>query len=94
MVHKIYSIVGKHYLIFLPDPDAVSCYDGEVRLGYSDMEGSGFLEVCYQNNWISVCLNGNENSTNTSQLAELACQSIVGYGNMSFTSLVLVSFFP
>ena len=66
------------HVYFLTNPDVVTCYDGEVRLGYSDMEGSGFLEVCYQGNWISVCLNSAYN-TNTSQLAELACRSIVGF---------------
>ena len=68
------------------------CSDGEVRLTILENETSpylgdyyyqvieGFLEVCYQGNWISVCLNSN--NINTSQLAELACKSIYGFAGM------------
>ena len=77
-----------------------SCYDGEVRLAYSSSYTqqyssdtyieitSGFLEVCYQGSWISVCLNST-NNTNTNQLAQLACGNIVGFGGMSIMSLFL-----
>ena len=44
-------------------------------------DASGFLEVCYEGVWVSVCLSNS--STNTSQLAELACRNIVGPSGMS-----------
>ena len=74
------------------EPPAPSCSQGEVRLSdstrqyYSDMYTNrtmGFLEVCYQGSWVSVCLS-NASNTNTNQLAELACQNIYyGFGGMS-----------
>ena len=66
-----------------------------MRLANPDMDTSGFLEdtsgfleVCYEGVWVSVCLN------TASQLAELACRNIVGSGGMSFTGLIVVSIFP
>ena len=66
------------------------CLDGEVRLtnmynesitpyvaDYYYQERGGFLEVCYQGNWISVCLNSYSIDT-INQLAELACGTIYG----------------
>ena len=75
------------------------CYDGDVRLSssinftllsFNVQFTNGFLEVCYQGSWISVCLNSTY-STSTDQLAELACRSTSGSNGMSF-KISLVSY--
>ena len=75
-----------------PESPPPQCSDGDIRLSSPNNETypyladyyyqvtSGFLEVCYHGNWISVCLS-NDN-VDSSHLAELACRSIYGFDGM------------
>ena len=95
--YSIYSLTD-------PEPPEPDCYDGQVQLASMSVNSqyssdiytqitSGYLEVCYQGSWISVCLNST-NNTNTSQLAELACTSINGFGGMSVKILIDIHYVP
>ena len=101
---EMYSIVIT-FMLLMTDPDesettVPDCYDGQVQLAAASVNSQypsdfytqitrGYLEVCYQGSWISVCLN-NTSNTSTSQLAELACRSINEFGGMSVRSLIAI----
>ena len=80
-------------LCFICSAYVPECYDGDVRLSSSENFTlisfnanltRGYLEVCYQGNWISVCLNSTNGISDPIQIAELACQSTLGSSGMSF----------
>ena len=61
------------------------CYDGQVR-HYNPVHNSlltfkGFLEVCYQGEWASICL-GDIDTIDTMHLSQLACKTIYGSDGM------------
>ena len=62
------------------------CYEGQVR-HYNPTNRSlpalnvnivsGFLEVCYQGDWVSICLS-DVSIIDTTHLSQLACKTIYG----------------
>ena len=95
---RIYSIRLQTKIFFLfSTVHEQLCYDGQVR-HYDPVESflpttntpivGGFLEVCYQGQWSSICLSGFSN-TDATQLSQLACKTIYGSGGMLATTLIV-----
>ena len=74
------------------------CYDGQAR-HYDPVESflpttntsivGGFVEVCYQGQWSSICLSDFSN-TDASHLSQLACKTIYGSSG-TFTMIFVVA---
>ena len=50
----LYFIINE-FLLLEPIYSNVSCSDGDVRLADGLLENQGRVEICYQNQWGTIC---------------------------------------
>ena len=59
ILHIIHTaIILCHNVVIDPINATTPCFDGEVRLAGGRADNEGRVEVCYQNQWGTVCSNG------------------------------------
>lgn len=64
----------------------IGCNDGDVRLSSQvkafDGQGlGGYLEICVNGEYASVCADNTSSSIDLSELARLGCRQLLGYSS-------------